>query len=173
VKIDGGYLVCHKPNHDWPNRNLPDHFWIDFLKKLAELTGKTIVQVGSSKDFALENTSNIYDHRGLYDLQKLAALIDMSCGFVGVDAGPSHIAASTNTPIFTFYTCAHHEARMPLRDSGIFIPITPNINCYGCMQRVAYPRPGYFCETGDNKCVEAFSVIDTVELIKDAISQTS
>jgi ADP-heptose:LPS heptosyltransferase len=169
-KVDGAYLVCHKPNHDWPNRNLPNKFWIDFLKKLSKSTGKKIIQVGSSSDFALRNESNIYDQRGLYDLQKLAALINMSSGFVGVDAGPSHIAASTNAPIFTFYTCAHHEARMPLRDSGVFIPIAPNVECYGCMQRVSYPRPGYFCETGDNKCVEAFSATNAVELISDAIS---
>lgn len=171
--IEGEYLVCHKPNHDWPNRNLSNDFWMDFLEELVKSTGKNIIQIGSLDDFAFKNAGKpmIYDHRGLYDLQKIASLIDMSCGFVGVDAGPSHIAASTDVPIFIFYTCAHHEARMPLRDLGVFTPITPDVECYGCLQKLTYPRPGYYCETGDNKCVNSFSVMKSVNLVKTGISK--
>ena len=168
--IDPGYLVFHKPVHEWPNRNLDENFWTRLMDGLVKSTGLKIIQIGSGGDFACEEKSSIYDHRGLYDIQKIAALIEMSAGFVGIDAGPSHIAASTAAPIFTFYTCAHHDARKPLRTGGIYHPIIPDVECYGCMQRSKYPQTSYCCERGDNACVSAFTVEKVIDLVRNAIA---
>lgn len=169
TNIKSDYLVFHKPDHEWPNRNLGADFWTCLMDELVASTGLKIIQIGSKKDFACEEKISIYDHRGLYDIQKVAALIEMSAGFVGVDAGPSHIAASTSAPIFTFYTCAHHDARKPLRVGSTYVPIVPNIDCYGCMQRSQYPQTSYSCERGDNACVSSFTVKKVVDLIKGGL----
>jgi ADP-heptose:LPS heptosyltransferase len=167
--ISAPYLVCHKPNHNWPNRNLDNEFWTDFVESLQKSTGYSVVIIGASGDYGFDRINTIYDHRGFYDIQETAALIEMSAGFVGVDAGPSHIAAATNAPVFTFYTCAHHDVRKPLRASGVFVPITPDVDCYGCMQRSPFPRVAYFCERGDNICVKSFSIEKSVKLISEAL----
>jgi hypothetical protein len=47
---------------------------------------------------------------------------------------------------------------MPLRNGGKFMPLMSNVDCYGCLTRNPIPRPGYYCERGDNACTFGFDV---------------
>ncbi len=168
--IDGPFIVAHKPNHDWPNRNLPESFWSALLVQLLNKTGWTLVQVGSARDYAVSGHPRLLDLRGQHNLQQLAELIRQSRGFIGVDAGPSHIAACTDVPICTFYTCAHHEVRRPLRSQGKFVPLAADLDCYGCMQKQNWPSPGFNCARGDSICVRSFNLEVCIDLILGALT---
>lgn len=152
-KIGGPFVVVHQFSHDWPNRTIPTSVWAQTLEAISTSRLLKVIYVGTAQDLAPVCSAQQEDHRGRYTLQQLSLLISKSEGFIGGDSGPSHVAATTDVPIVVFYTCAHHEARMPLRDGGKFLPIYPDIDCYGCLSKSTIPRPGYFCERGDNICV--------------------
>lgn len=157
-QIGSPYVVVHQFSHDWPNRTIAAEVWAQTLEAITASGWVKVVYVGTEQDLAPVRDAQHEDHRARYSLQQLSVLIARSQGFIGGDSGPSHVAATTDVPMAVFYTCAHHEARMPLRASGRFLPIFPDLDCYGCLTRRTLPRLGYFCERGDNACVkqEAF-----------------
>lgn len=155
-KIGSPFLVVHQLLHDWPNRTISSKIWEQALSAVTALGRIKVVYVGTSQDLAPLIDAQHEDHRGRYTLQQLSLLISRSSGFIGGDSGPSHVAATTDVPIVVFYTCAHHESRMPLRNGGKFLPIFPDINCYGCLSNNPQPRPGYLCLRGDNACAYSF-----------------
>ncbi|PUE29134.1 hypothetical protein B9Z39_03415 [Limnohabitans sp. JirII-29] len=165
AKIGGPYVVVHHFRHEWPNREIDPKVWGGLLDGFAQQKNFKVIYVGVDRDHAHIKGPGFEDHRGRYSIQQLSLLIARSEGFLGGDSGPSHIAATTDAPMCIFYTCAHHEARMPLRQTGRFLPITPRIDCYGCLTRNPVPRPGYFCQRGDNACVGAFDVGDVTHRI--------
>ena len=155
--IGGPFVVVHQFVHDWPNRTIAPEVWAQALDAITASGTVKVVYVGTAQDQAPVLDAQHEDHRARYTLQQLSVLIAKSQGFIGGDSGPSHVAATTDAPMAIFYTCAHHEARMPLREGGRFLPIFPDLDCYGCLTRRTIPRLGYFCERGDNACVSAFS----------------
>lgn len=164
-KIDRPYLVVHHLSHEWPNREVDVSVWQTLLKGLVDQDSFKIIYVGVERDHAQITGPHVEDHRGRYSIQQLSLLIAKSAGFIGGDSGPSHIAATTHAPMAVFYTCAHHEARMPLRQGGRFMPIAPDVDCYGCLTSRPIPRPGYFCHRGDNACVHAFDREDVTRRV--------
>lgn len=170
--IGGPYIVAHKPNHHWPNRNLPVALWVNMLRSVLECNEVRVVQIGSAGDLAVNTDARLLDHRGRYSLQELKLLIAGSAAFVGVDAGPLHLAAATEAPILAFFTSAHHELRQPLRQRGRFIPITPAIECYGCQATNPPPGTSYVCRRGDNECVNRFDAIDAANKVVSIICES-
>ncbi len=167
AEIAAPFLVVHYFKHEWPNREINRDIWRGLLFSLAKSLQCKIVFIGVDRDHAIEDNDVFLDYRGRYSIQQLKLLIDNSIGFFGGDSGPSHVAAATNAPMAVFYTCAHDEARKPLRTVGRFMPIIPNVDCYGCLTRNPIPRPGYLCERGDNACTSSFDV----EKLKVEINQ--
>lgn len=165
AEIGGPYLVVHHFRHEWPNREIDPVVWDHVLNGLAQQNRFKVIFVGIERDYAELRGADFEDHRGRYSLQQLSLLIAKSEGFLGGDSGPSHIAATTNAPMCIFYTCAHHEARMPLRSSGRFLPIKPDLDCYGCLTHSPIPRPGYFCYRGDNACVRTFDTSEATHRV--------
>jgi ADP-heptose:LPS heptosyltransferase len=113
----------------------------------------------------------LLDHRNRYSLQELKLLVESSSSFLGVDAGPLHIAAATKIPMVVFFTSAHHALRKPFRPVGSFHPIQPAIECYGC--QISNPPPGtdYFCRRGDNQCVNSFDAGAVAMTVMSALSE--
>ncbi len=156
--IGSPYIVVHYFSHEWPNREVSGEVWQRLLRHVADQASCKIIFIGVERDQVLITNDRCEDHRGRYSIQQLKILIDRSIGFLGGDSGPSHVAAATNAPMAVFYTCAHHEARMPLRNGGKFMPLMSNVDCYGCLTRSPIPRPGYFGERGDTACTSGFDV---------------
>lgn len=165
TEIASPYLVVHDFSHEWPNRKIDFEIWRSLLEGFALQNHYKIIYIGGDRDRAHIYSGNFEDHRGCYSIQQLSLLIASSEGFLGGDSGPSHVASATDAPMCIFYTCAHHEVRMPLRKKGRYLPIVPNIDCYGCFSSSPIPRPGYFCKRGDNACVRAFDKKDITERI--------
>lgn len=165
-KIGAPFIVVHQFSHDWPNRTIAPAIWTQAIDAITASGNLKVIYVGTAQDLAPVRDVQHEDHRARYTLQQLSLLISCSQGFIGGDSGPSHVAATTDVPIAVFYTCAHHEARMPLRQDGKFMPIFPALDCYGCLTRRSIPRLGYFCERGDNVCVEMIGILNLNSSIK-------
>ncbi|MBM3362677.1 MAG: glycosyltransferase family 9 protein [Betaproteobacteria bacterium] len=156
------YIVVHN-RHDpnQPHRHVDATLWRELLSQLAYQSGLPILQIGSpALDMALDFPGAV-DVRGLFSIQQTRELIAQSKLFVGFDAGPLHIAATTQVPIVAFFTLVDHSLRAPLRRSGIFVPIAAQIDCYGCAKE--YPLPwGFACRRGDSQCAKSFAVESTL-----------
>lgn len=145
------YLVIHMRRDTWPSRNLSEDSWKSIVDGLLRSTDLTIVQVGSGHEIAFNHNPRIINMLNKFTIQQLKLIIANSECYVGIDSGTLHVAASTDTPIVAIFTSAHHEFRQPLgrNDESIFVPITPNIDCYGCQSRLPPPITGVICPVGD------------------------
>lgn len=170
-KIGAPFVVVHQFSHDWPNRTIDPAVWAQAVDAITASGSMKVVYVGTEQDLAPVCDAQHEDHRARYSLQQLSVLISKSQGFIGGDSGPSHVAATTDVPIVVFYTCAHHETRMPLREGGRFLPIFPALDCYGCLTRRTVPRLGYFCEREDNACVALAAHPKLKESIQNFLSK--
>ncbi len=157
-QFPNGYIVSH--NRYDPSqlyRNVPVQQWEKILTELHNLTQLPILQVGSLDMDVYISGIHFYDYRGQLSIHQLKEVIQRAKLFLGTDAGPLHIAATTDTPIACFFTLAHHDTRKPLRkNQNQFEAITPQIDCYGCVKD--YPLPwGFECRRGDFYCTQSFS----------------
>ena len=108
-----------------------------------------------------------------FSIQELKELIATSKLYVGIDSGTLHIAATTNTPIVSLFTSAHHTLRMPLGRpaSTPFVPVAPRVDCYGCQANIQPPITGVVCHRGDPyspPCKDAFAMQDIQRAIRKA-----
>ena len=152
-KINGSYIVVHMRNHFWPNRNLPQEFWVPLISNILAKTNHTVVQIGSGKDLAFGGFGDrLINTVGKLSLHQSYALIDKATAFVGADAGALHIAACTETPMLTMYTAVRAEYREPKYRNSLNISIASDIDCYGCVERCPVPYSTYYCARGDEEC---------------------
>ena len=158
--FDRPFIVAHKPNHPWPNRQISEKIWQEMILAIQQQSQFDVIQIGSSSDFAFQNQDRFHDHRARYSVQELSLLIAASKGFIGIDSGPSHVATCSDVPMAVFFTCAHHEYRKPLRKNGKFLPLIPSVDCYGCLTKNTMQRTNYYCERGDNACTYSFNAND-------------
>ncbi len=149
--IKNEYIVIHMRRDTWPSRNLSEDTWKEIVEGIIYSTELTIVQVGSTHEIAFDQNPRIINLLGQLTIQELKILIEHSQCYVGIDSGTLHIAASTDTPIVSAFTSAHHQFRLPLgrKEGSVFIPITPDIECYGCQSRMMPPITGVICAMGD------------------------
>ncbi len=168
------YIVCHnRIDPTQPYRNLSAQYWEDLILKFIDQTNLMVVQIGSKNmDIALNvNKSNLIDARGVFNLQQAHLLIARSQLFLGVDAGPLHIAATTSTPIICFFTIAHHDVRKPLRSKDtIFKAIFPNIECYGCQDQFKFTEEWY-CKKLNFPCKLSFNMKNALQDCLSIIKQ--
>jgi ADP-heptose:LPS heptosyltransferase len=157
--INNEYIVLHMRKHYWENRNLPTEFWAKLVTNLLEKTKLTIIQVGSMYEPFFSGGNRLIDLRGGTTVPILKEIIEGARLFIGSDSGPSHVAAATETNMLVFYTSVKEEFRRPLRSVGKFIPMIPDIECYGCHQ-LNTPEVGILCrrEPADLECLNRFDL---------------
>lgn len=166
-KLPEKFLVIHQRQHFWSNRNLPMEFYIELISKIIERTGLAVVQIGGNSDFNFGNIDGcLYDLTKQLNLHQSAALISKAKAFIGVDAGPLHIASTTNTPIIGLFTSVKAEYREPRNRSVPHINVASNIDCYGCVEKLPAPVTQYYCARGNDQCTRSFSADDIIEKLK-------
>ena len=145
--------------HYWENRNLPQEFWSKLVNNLLDKTNLTIIQVGGLHEPVFAGNNRLIDLRGGITIPILKEIIEGARLFIGSDSGPSHVAAATKTNMLVFYTSVKEEFRRPLRLVGKFIPMIPDIECYGCHQ-LNTPEYGVLCRRvpADLECLNRFDL---------------
>ena len=172
AQFRNGYVVAHnRVDPGQPYRHVPVESWRRLLEGIVVEHGIPVLQVGSlGGDVALDGDALLLDYRDRFSLQELKEVIAGARLFVGTDAGPLHVAACTDTPIVSFFTLAHHDTRKPLRPLGTFVPVVPDIECYGCVRE--YPLPwGFKCRRGDNACVDRFDVFGAADACSELLGR--
>jgi heptosyltransferase-1 len=108
-------------------------------KRLSLHPDVTIVLVGTDEDknaeelILKENPAPLYSLVGKLSLKELRELILSSSLFVGPDSGPMHIAASTSTPIVSYFGPTLPANFAPWKAKAILIE--KDFDCRPCRQR--------------------------------------
>ena len=166
------FVVIHRPGRRSPQRHLPDALWQHVIDGLLSRTDLGLVVVGTRSDDGVDahHPSRVHDLREQLSLQVLHEVIAASALFVGGDSGPAHVAAATSAPMAVFYTSAHHDTRRPLRAAGLFVPIVPAIDCYGCQASTPLPGAHQMCARGDVACVSRFDAGHALAAVLGALA---
>jgi hypothetical protein len=167
VGLPAKFIVLHQRRHFWSNRNLPQDFYIELASKIVGMTGHAVVQIGSQPDYRFGAIDGLlFDLTNQLSLHETAALISRAGAFVGIDAGPMHIAATTDTPIVGLFTSVRAEYREPRNRHARHINIASAIDCYGCVETLPAPVTEYHCGRRDDECTRRFSCDNSVEQLK-------
>lgn len=172
--LSGDYVVLHMRNIQsevtWQNsRNLPITFWQAVIDRLLEESDLHIVQIGTQEDLAFDHSPRLVDARNKFSMQQLHVLLKDAKAFAGVDSAPFHIAGTTDVPIVALFTTAKFEYRKPFRNTSKFIPISAEIECYGCIEKQPLGSTGVDCHRGDVECRNRFNSNHVYESIMRVI----
>jgi ADP-heptose:LPS heptosyltransferase len=98
-----------------------------------------------------------------FDLFELRELIARSAVYIGVDSGPAHVAATTQTPIVELIGSTRPERSRPWRDPRWFTEMIDSgpLPCRPCNQR--------HCVPGDFRCLTGISAERVVAAAERAL----
>lgn len=156
-------VVVHMAK-SWPSRTMAIEKWMKLIDRIID-KGFQVVIVGSGDDFDYRRPGTI-SLKGKLSIQHINYLCSLSYAFIGMDSGMYHVAGATpeNTcKIFGLFTCAESKYRAPFR-KNVF-SVKANIECYGCLHRVAPPVTFIGCERKDNECVNRLKVEQVIEML--------
>ncbi len=124
--------------------------------------GKDVMERGEKyeKEFA-DKILNLTAKASLTDIRYI---IEKSLLFYGVDSGPMHIAAATDTPIIAVFGPNIPEISGPWRTKDIHI-IEKKLDCRPCSQRK--------CIYGDIRCQSTISEKEVYNKIKEVTGEKS
>ena len=153
------FIVTHIRQWHWPLKNMSWDTWYAVFEKIfTERTDFKIVCVGSTADGFVQHPLFV-DARDKLTIQQQKLLMDRARCFVGIDSGPYHIAAASDTHIVSLHTHLKPERIVPYRVHGFghkVSAIESNITCVGCNDTQARPVSQVICKHGDFRCKDLF-----------------
>lgn len=148
------YIVIHIRQWYWALKNMSWDTWYAVFERLfANRTDFKIVCVGSASDGFVEHPLFV-DARDKLSVQQQKLLMDHARCFVGIDSGPYHIAAASNTHIISLHTHLLPERIVPKNKS--VTPILASVDCVGCNDNQQRPISQVICKYGDFRCSNSF-----------------
>lgn len=156
------YVVLHQRRWAWPSRNINPDMWARVVERILKETSAFVVQIGQPHEPCFTG-DRLIDARGHFSIPELKEVISHGKLFMGVDSAPGHLASTTDIDMILLYTSVKEEYRRPLRSKGRFVPVVPDIDCYGCHAKNPAPCTTFICHRGDVDCVNRFDA--------DAIAQ--
>lgn len=148
------YIVIHIRQWHWPLKNMSWDTWYAVFERLfAARTDFKIVCVGSVEDGSVEHPLFV-DARDRLSVQQQRLLMDHARCFVGIDSGPYHIAAASDTHIISLHTHLLPERIVP--KNKLATPILASVDCVGCNDHQPRPVSQVICKYGDFRCSTSF-----------------
>jgi ADP-heptose:LPS heptosyltransferase len=148
------YIVIHIRQWYWALKNMSWDTWYAIFAKLFEQrTDFKIVCVGSGQDGFVEHPLFV-DARDKLSVQQQKVLMDHARCFVGIDSGPYHIAAASNTHIVSLHTHLLPERIVP--KDKLVTPVLASVDCVGCNDNQQRPVSQVVCKYGDFRCSTSF-----------------
>ena len=152
--------VIH-PYAGYASKNWLDERFSELIEVLCKDYNIQAILVGSKDD--KEKINNIIaksktrevNIAGKTTLSELLVLIKRADIFIGVDSGPSHIAASVERPSVILYSGTNDPREWGVRNPNAVV-IQKDITCKGC-ERLD-------CE--ENICMDMISVEDVLEAVQ-------
>jgi ADP-heptose:LPS heptosyltransferase len=154
------YIVIHIRQWYWELKNMAWATWFAVFEQLfTSRTDFKIVCVGSDQDGSVDHPLFV-DARQKLTIQQQKLLMDRARCFVGIDSGPFHVAAASNTHIIALQTHLRPERILPYRKE-VFghntTVIMSNVDCVGCNDNQQRPVRQVICKYGDFRCKDNFS----------------
>ena len=149
------YIVVHIRQWYWELKNMSWATWYEVFEKLFnQRTDVKIVCVGTIQDGYVDHPLFV-DARDKLTVQQQKLVMDHARCFVGIDSGPYHIAAASQTNIISLHTHLLPDRILP--QNGKAIPILSNVDCVGCNDNQERPVRQVVCKHGDFRCKDNFS----------------
>ena len=153
------FIVIHIRQWHWPLKNMAWETWFAMFEQLfTERTNFKIVCVGSTSDGFVEHPLFV-DARDRLNIQQQKLLMDQARCFVGIDSGPFHVAAASNTHIIALQTHLRPERILPYRREMFghnTTAIMSAVDCVGCNDNQTRPVRQVVCKHGDYRCKDSF-----------------
>lgn len=133
-------LVYANPAARWTTKQWTVQAWADLGDLLAVLAGAAVLFGGGPDDLPhiLAITGRMKSRpvvsAGKLGLADAVALLEMSCLYVGVDSGPMHIAAFTETPVVALFGPTDPAKVGPYGKGHTVIRAT-GLDCLACRKR--------------------------------------
>jgi ADP-heptose:LPS heptosyltransferase len=154
------YIVIHIRQWYWELKNMAWSTWFAVFERIfSERTDFKIVCVGSERDGFVDHPLFV-DARDKLSIQQQKLLMDRAACFVGIDSGPFHIAAASNTHIIALQTHLLPERILPYRREMFgynTTAIMSNIDCVGCNDVQQRPVRQVVCKHVDYRCKDNFN----------------
>lgn len=156
-------VIIH-PYAGYSSKNWLDERYIELINILESEFKARIIIIGSKTDEEkagrlIKGSLSAVNACGLISIDGLGELINRSSLFIGVDSGPSHIAATTDTPSVILYSGTNIAEQWSPRRENIKA-IQKDIPCKGCGKED--------CEA--NICMDLISVDDVMEHARELIA---
>ena len=153
------FIVVHIRQWHWPLKNMAWETWFAVFERLfTERTDFKIVCVGSASDGFVQHPLFV-DARDQLNIQQQKLLMDRARCFVGIDSGPFHVAAASQTHIVALQTHLRPERILPYRREMFAYNTTAimsAVDCVGCNDDQPRPVRQIVCKHGDYRCKDSF-----------------
>ncbi|MBN1804553.1 MAG: glycosyltransferase family 9 protein [Sedimentisphaerales bacterium] len=157
-------VVIINPGAKWQGRKWQTRRFAALADKIIEKFDASVILAGSSGDMELvhqiadsmNNTPIIA--AGKMSLGQYLALIKECNLHVGLDSGPSHLAAAVGTKVVALYGPARPEAVGPYGTENIVVTKQENFPCSPCTQTR--------CKKSGNSCMDAITVEDVFSAVE-------
>jgi ADP-heptose:LPS heptosyltransferase len=132
-------VIYANPCARWQTKFWSAEYWAS-LADLIFAQGKALVFAGSPADrkFIAQISSRMqskpYIAAGDLGLTEAVALLKRSAAYVGLDSGPMHMAAMTQTPVVALFGPTHPERVGPYGVKHVVVR-NEKLACLGCRKR--------------------------------------
>lgn len=127
-------VVIH-PGPSWPVREWPMDRWATLTDRLLSTTNAIVVQIGVDFEEYRQvvrrtRIPKAIDWVNKLELAEIAALLEQTTVFVGIDSGPVHIATTMGVPTVAIF--GPTDGRLRLHPRAPSIILHGNVPCLGC-----------------------------------------
>lgn len=157
------FLVAVHPGGNWDLKRWPARHFTLLIEQLLKDGKAKVVISGSEQDITLAQTIVADLSRkpviltGKINLKQLLALMKRADCVVSADSGPLHIASSVGTNVIGIFGPTRPEITGP-RGGGRAVILQRDVGCNR--------RPCYNLECPDNICMQAVSVKEVLDAIR-------
>lgn len=158
------FLVCVHLGAGFASKRWLPKKWAQLIDKLIKDFKARVIIIGTRDDKTLSNNikqmvkGKIIDAVGETSLVGVAALLKKAKLFIGTDSGPSHIAASVDTPSVILYSGTNYAKHWAPLGKKIII-IQKDIPCKGCER----------LKCANNICMDLINVDEVIEAIRKVL----
>lgn len=157
------FLVGLNPGGNWLPKRWPLSHWATLAAGLVKDCGAKVIVVGAQKDQGLaaallkQAQVPVSMAAGVFNLKQLAALAQRLDVFITADTGPLHIANAVGTRrIIALFGPTDVRITGPVPEKNVTI-LQKNVGC-----RV----PCYKVDCADNRCMQAITPREVLEVVK-------
>lgn len=164
----GRWATLHAGPSAWLGRHWPpEKFTV--VSRALRVQGWKIALVGTASPAAIDHDLDLC---GKTTIHQLAAIVERSGLFLGVDSLPMHLAVASRRPTVAIFGCINPKLRLPGSPEavGVTAPIQ-HVWCLGCHHFLPAPRTHTACFRDRVYCMEMLSPEAVLEAAEELLQR--